>query len=879
MAVPDTKPRVHTPCKPLSAPARFTLLLSTAATVSLLYMFCAAAVIAVVAMILFDLCVGVVALRFPWLLKYVTKPIEALGRLCRAVVGSLVLDGGTQYRIPLSPGDALDLHYAIRRIANKIGVTCPREVFVDMSDNAYVELRGYRRGGYSVLCLGYDLLVGLDKAELESVIAHELAHAKLTQRVYRRWLAGGMSRISRLYTSTSEIVAESARQKKKFYLASAICKAADSLGRIASRLFATYSREDEFAADYAAAATCGANIAREALLRLSVIDHALSSISWRDRVARTQRGGSFSGWLESVVQVDDKERADVERRALELDRTGDYDSHPSLSDRLAALPDEPHIEHSAAEPAIRLLTDPDGIGIRLIDEIERLAVEEQRKHSRWTEKRARGSAGDYKYSGVQTILIMLALFFCGAIVFVWVAGESLDHRPLWLTRWVIGAAACICALRKWRPRERLSLPAPPASIWITSDGDQAERSDGGSWLGELQSQLVAGLPAGLTGKKQIALHWAEVSYGALGQCDYRRALAAAELCLKADRQCQEGLIAHSIAHKYYHHYDICSASLNQALAKHNVRGSLALALGWLWGISERWEDAEGCLLLALKDRPKDAGLLSMLAHCHAMNEKFLEAADRARAALELEPNERSYREQLMQLLMSNGRTREACEHLDSLEASGELGRNALVTAIHTHLMLDNTPRAEGYAARLLEAHSGGQTLLDIGRAYAYADLDEIAAGYYEKAAEAGHWPSAYARLSRMEYDRKNYDKAKELLAAALDVTRDIATDADHPCALVPAACQGMSAMREPIDGCSVWTATVSLQDSPAEVDAVIFTVVESDARSAEELVKWVYSAMHPGKELSSSLVKWKRADENEQPTGMIAPGIYGVEWK
>ncbi len=878
MAVSDTSSRARTLCKPLSPPARLILLLSTAAVMALLYAFCAAAVVAVVLMILFDVILLLGAFRFPWLIKHLAKPLEALIRLCKAVVGSLFLRWSVEYRMSLSPKDALDLHYTVRRVANKMEVECPAEMFIDMSGTAYTELKGNKRGGRSSICFGYDLLVGLDKMELESVIAHELAHVKFARRLHRRLFVGGLSRIWRLHKSTREIIDEYARRNSKFFLASVIAKVADSLGRLANRLFATYSRQDELAADTASAVVCGTNIARDALTKIHVIDHFLRNIEWRDRVAQSEKGGSYSAWLASRLEVSEQDRAEAERRALDYDITRDYDSHPALADRLAALPDEPVVDHASSEPAVGLLADPDGVGLKLIDKIEELEIEEQRKHSRWSEKRARERTGEHHYSASQTLLIFMAIFFFGAVLFVLVAGDALSDRPFWFTVWSVGAVGSIIGLRKCKPRERLVLPAPPPGLWEKTLNDDTERSVSLDWRNEARATILANVPLNMPNKKNAALHYAKVSYDALGYCDYRTALAAAELCLEADGNCHEGLIAHSIAHKYYHNYDICTRSIKMAVHKRNVTGSLALTFGWLYMFSDRWEDAEGHLLVALKDRPDDANLLSMLAHCHAGNGKRLEAIERARRAFELAPQERSHQELLARLLVSTGKMREADAHLDALEKDGKLTVRGMLAALRTRLTVGDVQRAEEYLPKLLEVDSGGQMLLSIASAYSDADLNETAAEYYENAAQAGHWPAAYYWLAGIEHQRKDYDRAKQLLTKCMDVTREIAPDAEHPATYVEAACRAMRSMREPVDGCRAWAATVSLVDSPLEVDHVTFTIVTPDAGEGDRLLKWVYSAMHPGKELSPSMAKWQPVDDDNQPIGPTIPGIYGAEW-
>src|SRR2546427_11377648 len=73
-----------------------------------------------------------------------------------------------------------------------------------MHSNAWAQLRGYRRGaGRTSVGIGFDLLAGLTVSEVEGVLAHELAHARLVQRGFSRWLKKGLARLSQVTTELS----------------------------------------------------------------------------------------------------------------------------------------------------------------------------------------------------------------------------------------------------------------------------------------------------------------------------------------------------------------------------------------------------------------------------------------------------------------------------------------------------------------------------------------------------------------------------------------------------------------------------------------------------------------------------------------------------
>src|SRR2546425_12855370 len=126
-----------------------------------------------------------------------------------------------------------------------------------MHTTAWVQLRGYRRGaGRTSLGIGFDLLAGLTASEVEAVLAHELAHARLVQRGFSRWLKKGLARLSQVTTELSACATAYRQANARSDLAETTMRGFDALTRRAARLVATYSRQDEFAADQIGRASC-----------------------------------------------------------------------------------------------------------------------------------------------------------------------------------------------------------------------------------------------------------------------------------------------------------------------------------------------------------------------------------------------------------------------------------------------------------------------------------------------------------------------------------------------------------------------------------------------------------------------------------------------
>src|SRR5438046_10716627 len=162
----------------------------------------------------------------------------------------------------------------------------------------------------------------------------------------------------------------------------------DALTRRAARHVATYSRQDEFAADRGAVELCGAAAIRSALARLEVLDEVVTRLPWSERLARLQPGEAFTAWL--VNELTGPGRDDG---GESLDHAVDpYSTHPALRDRLAALPaDDTPLRDS--RPGLALLADPDSLAGPLAAETQRVIAVQERKRS---EERRVGQAGEVR---------------------------------------------------------------------------------------------------------------------------------------------------------------------------------------------------------------------------------------------------------------------------------------------------------------------------------------------------------------------------------------------------------------------------------------------------------------------------------------------------
>ncbi|HEY9248148.1 MAG TPA: M48 family metallopeptidase, partial [Rariglobus sp.] len=252
----------------MNASAKALLILSACGMIALCYVFSLVAMTVLVFFLAVELVIVVALLRFG-LVGLIAPVIERHGGLLTLFARSLWLRKGKQGRMPLNREEAPRLFSMLDSLAGRLGIAVPREVVVEMNVGAWVELRGWRQGSKATrLGIGYDLLVGLTESEVEAVLAHEMAHARLVRRGLRTWLGEGFARIATLTNQLSARQEAFRRAKKSFVTGEACLACSDACTRVAAKLVAAYSRQDEFEADLGAAQLCGSASLRSSLGKL-----------------------------------------------------------------------------------------------------------------------------------------------------------------------------------------------------------------------------------------------------------------------------------------------------------------------------------------------------------------------------------------------------------------------------------------------------------------------------------------------------------------------------------------------------------------------------------------------------------------------------------
>ncbi|WP_313389296.1 M48 family metalloprotease, partial [Achromobacter aegrifaciens] len=240
---------------------------------------------------------------------------------------------GAEDGIRLQAEDAPALFREIEQVRARLGAPTLDAVYVNGEFNASIRQRRRLLGRTrNVLWLGQPLLEMLSAESCRAILAHECAH-----------IAGSHGRYaSRVYFARLQWQ-EAARQLER--------RKGLSTGPL--RLFMNwhvprflaasldFARECEYEADAQSAQACGADAAVNALLAVSLQGRALREY-WPDVYAQASDAqppcphARLAGEAELAYPRDEAEAQAWLHQALCLP-TADDDTHPSLSDRLAAL--------------------------------------------------------------------------------------------------------------------------------------------------------------------------------------------------------------------------------------------------------------------------------------------------------------------------------------------------------------------------------------------------------------------------------------------------------------------------------------------------------------------------------------------------------------
>jgi len=850
--------------KPLSPAARAGLVVNAAVTILLFYVTAILWMAGLGALALILLAATALAARFgmaAFVARLLRVPVRLLGILGR----KLWLPSEPTYRITLTRSDAPGLFEIARDLSRRSAVAPPESMSLEMHANAWVLMRGYGRGtGRTTLGIGFDLLAGLTVSEVEAVLAHELAHARLVQRGFSRWLKKGLARLSQVTTELSACAAGYRQGSQRSDLTETTVRVFDALTRRAARHVATYSRQDEFAADRGAVELCGAAAIRSALARLEVLDEVVNRLPWSERLARLQPGEAFTAWLVSELTGPTLREGPASLRHA----VDPYSTHPTLRDRLAALPADAAPLRDR-RPGVALLAAPDGLAGRLVAEIQRvIAVQEGRDTKRLARDTRRLCRAEgisvVSFLGGTGLIVGLVLGVIGAI----------DGFPLDM----MGAAAAALAagvvlVRHPRHRDRRPLPVPAYGTLLHPRPTETQEQ-----LAAAEEAIVAELRASAarerTRRARLAL-LVSVSYAALQERDYLRAHVSARLALELKKTSIEAGLAYAIA----------AAGLGNAQQAHSRLGvirrsvgfqTLATKWGAAWALSllDDW-DCEGLLQQLHDVRPEIATFASLLALAQLHRHKLQSAIENAARSVALEPANRAAVLLLAHVLLLAGRAAGAAARLDPLQDYARTDASTAFLMVRLRLMQRDTAGALQWAGVVQGLDPDGASLIALGQAFGAARLTEPAATFFTAAADAHFAPEAnigFAVVASLRGDRAG---ARRQLLAALKFEGARLTRGQTLGSLFHEILGRLNGLAEQRLDCTAWIATVPAGSlALAGRSILVCAPSESIARACLETIVTAMQGSESAADLSG--VTWRVAPKAQQPDRPVPPGVHWV---
>jgi Zn-dependent protease with chaperone function len=499
--------------QPLSGFSKWVVAAGAGAVIVLFYLFVLVSVLALLLVIAAEFCLVLAVARFG--LFFVVRPLRRDIAMLLVFLRSLRLRKEIEAHIVLQPEEAPGLFAILQRLCPRAAVALPHEVLLLMNVNAWVRLKGYGRGsGKTILAVGYDLLAGFSTSEVEAVLAHEMMHAKWVRRGLKTLLTGGLARAALLSRGLAAQVEVCRRARQPAGMTRLLVGTADGLTRQAATWIAACSRQDEFEADLGSVELCGAGPVRLTLSKVESLARITAKLPWRERVAHIQMG-ELSQWLVSELAaaqtaVAAEEKGDVFNR---------YSTHPSIRDRLAALPPGPVQPGATGPSGLSLLSQPDAIAAKLLSKIERVVAEQEQKDSEALEKWSRKTHGQthlrpWQAAGLFLFVISFAAGLTGLIAGVHKARLGLCGAA--------GAVAAVLIYRRGAYREWAALPVPDFAVLKAAWQSKIDATDDRAKV--IEGELRRAAPAGR--KSRQARYFASASYDALSQCDYLRAHAA-----------------------------------------------------------------------------------------------------------------------------------------------------------------------------------------------------------------------------------------------------------------------------------------------------------------------------------------------------------------
>ena len=284
-----------------------------------------------------------------------------VGKLIFPVLGLVYLIlRSLWFRIPAPDGlrlnrsDSPRLFHAVDHLQRALNVPKIHEVLLTQDFNAAIA-QVPRLGAFgfhkNYLILGLPLMMALSLDHFRAVLAHEFGHLSGAHGRFGSW-------IYRVRRSWYQLMANLEHQQ---HWGSFIF---DRFIKWYAPYFGSYSwvlaRAQEYEADRCAANIAGSRTAAEALVRVEVLGRFLEQRFFKNLYGRVEaelepQVNPYSEMQQAFrTSFDPSQSGQWLQEGLKT-RTGSDDTHPSLSDRLAALAEQPHVDWNLTTTAAEAL--------------------------------------------------------------------------------------------------------------------------------------------------------------------------------------------------------------------------------------------------------------------------------------------------------------------------------------------------------------------------------------------------------------------------------------------------------------------------------------------------------------------------------------------
>jgi Zn-dependent protease with chaperone function/tetratricopeptide (TPR) repeat protein len=794
---------------------------------------------------------------------YVADLVKPVVALLGIFARRLWLRSETAYHIALSRAEAPSLFAVVGRLAERLKVTPPESIVLEMHTGAWVRLKGFRRAtGNVTLGVGYDLLAGLSVSETEAVLAHELGHMRFVQRGFSRWLNKGLARLSSVTDSLSGYSAGRRNSGKPSHLADWSSKAFQSLTVRAALLVATCSRQDEFEADLAAADIAGADALRSALLKLEPLHQAAALIPWPERLARLQAGRGYADWL-----VEELARRVVPLKPEELPRHSidPYSTHPALRDRIMALS-----AGAGGAPelgtALELIASPDQVARRLAAEIQSVIADQERKDTRRIARQA--TRWSRRVELGLWHLLSAALFIIGFVLALLVFTNPFDGTSAFAAVVCLGLAAA--AYRTGTYRDTRPLPVPEygtLTTWKPFDTREA--------LVEAEEKLVTELrtQADHAGSKRAAIDLLiDAAYEALRRRDYLRAHVASRLALARNAKQVEGSLAYAIAAASIGNREQATRTLEVVRRRAGCRSpSTCWGAAWALVMLEDW-GAEGLLLRLVARQPAEPTFVALLALAQLKRNKVNTGIDSARKALALAPGNEAIAQLLIEGLLQAGRVREALEASAPLQATAEQDARGAFLMVRLRLMAHDAEGAVRWAGTLRGLDQDGSWNIALGSVFAAARAYDAAIEHFTRAVDTPFAPQANLGLAGLASIAGDRARARTHYLSALRFDKAGFTGGETPVNLFHAVINRLNALDERRITCAAWIC--SIPDGRFALSGCSLLVFAESAEQARTHLEGITTAMASEADRPDlGSATWRKAPDEQQPVRPVFPGV------